>query len=505
MHERVSSRGAGVLLHITSLSSNFGLGDLGPAAYRFVDFLKESLQKYWQILPVTPTEANCAYSPYSSYSSMAGNTLLISPELLLEDELLDASDLTAFYLPVNNIADFETGANIRQVLFEIAFEQFKTTDNETLKNDFAIFCNKEHFWLRDFALYEVLRKEHNGYSWIHWADSYKHRIPEMLTDFEKQHSDQLLKIKFLQFIFFRQWAQLKSYCCKSGIEILGDMPFYVSHNSVDVWTHPELFALDERLEMGAEAGVPPDYFNSEGQMWRMPIFRWEVLRSTHYEWWIQRIRKNMELFDLLRFDHFRAFSAYWEIPANDTTAKNGVWKTGPGADFFKEVEKQLGKLPFIAEDLGDIDQAVYELRDGFGFPGMRVLHFAFGYDMPHSVAIPHLYAENSVVYSGTHDNNTTVGWFQHDATEIERSNLASYTGQHVRIDNVHHLLARLAYSSIAKIAILPMQDVLGLGAASRMNTPATETGNWRWRLKTEQLGITELNLLSYFVETFGRW
>lgn len=505
MAEPVTSRGAGILLHITSLSSNFGSGDLGPAAYRFADFLKDARQKYWQILPLSPTESACAYSPYSSFSSMAGNTLLISPELMVADDLLDDTDISGLYRPISHKADFEEAEKIRTVLLDLAYYRFHNNPDHALQKAFKLFCEEESYWLNDFALYEVIKGHYQGLSWRLWDSDLKNRKKKALTAFNKTHKEEILKSKFRQFVFFAQWKKLKDYCNASGILILGDMPFYVSHNSADVWINPQIFQLDEQLEMAAEAGVPPDYFNADGQLWRMPVFNWARLKKTHYSWWIQRIRKNTELFDLLRFDHFRAFSAYWEIPAGESTARNGSWKKGPGEDFFDEVKKQLGELPFIAEDLGDIDQAVYELRDKYALPGMKVLQFAFTADMATSVAIPHRYTENSVVYTGTHDNNTTVGWFSHDASALERSNLASYTGKHVKADNVHHIMARLAYGSVSKIAILPMQDVIGMGGDCRMNVPATENGNWRWRMPANQPGNTELDLLKYFVNTFGRW
>lgn len=499
-----NERGAGILCHITSLPSSFGIGDFGPEARNFVEFLARAKQKYWQILPLTPTEGSCGNSPYSSYSSMAGNPLLISPELLAQSGLLQGEELPSYYRESKDKAEYAEAEKTKDLLFRKAFATFEEGDFEQLKKDFEQFCEKEKEWLDDFALYVVIKQKQDGKPWYQWPDNYKLRNSASLEKFAGENYALLKKARWLQFLFARQWHELKAFANHLGIKLFGDMPFYVSYDSADVWAHPDIFSLDENGNITGVAGVPPDYFNENGQLWGMPVFKWEVLRKQNYDWWIKRIRKNIELFDLLRFDHFRAFSAYWEVPAGEETAKNGSWKPGPGSDFFEVVQKQLGKLPFVAEDLGEIDQPVYDLRDAFGFPGMKVLQFAFGEDMPHSQSIPHGYTPNFFVYTGTHDNNTTRGWFRKDADKAIRKNVRKYIGQKVKGRNVHQVLSRMAYASVAKTVILPIQDVLGLDESARMNSPASTENNWLWRLQYGDLTVAEENWLRQWVLLYGR-
>lgn len=504
MEYAFAERGAGLLLHITSLPALFGTGDLGPEAYKFADFMAECGQKYWQILPLSPTEHRSAYSPYSSFSSMAGNPLLISPEQLIFEDLLEEADLKGLQLPFESNADFVNAAKVKFPLFDKAYKRIKRQEGHYLMPEFDEFCWREGYWLHDYALFVVLRDFFKGQSWHEWPDEYKYRNELALKKFGDENREKLDRIKFRQFLVSRQWGHLKNYCNYKGIRILGDMPFYVSYDSADVWTHPEIFSLDASMNMAGEAGVPPDYFNEDGQLWRMPVFNWEALRNQNYNWWLQRVRKNTELFDLLRFDHFRAFSAYWEIPSGDETAKNGRWKTAPGREFFERVREQMGNQRFIAEDLGDIDASVYQLRDEFSLPGMKVLQFAFSEDLPRSVSIPHNYPKNAVAYTGTHDNNTTLGWYKENASKTEKKNLDRYIGFRVTAKNVNDTLIRMAYASVACIAIIPVQDILGLDGSARMNMPATESGNWTWRLKPGQLGQTELDRLKALVDTYRR-
>ncbi|EMR01082.1 4-alpha-glucanotransferase [Cesiribacter andamanensis AMV16] len=483
LQKPVSDRDAGILLHITSLPSPFGVGDFGPEARRFADFLARSGQRYWQLLPLNPTEGGTGHSPYSSYSSMAGNTLLISPELLAEEGLLEREALSAYHLPTDAEARYDQAEINKEELFNRAYDTFKNGNFAKLEQQFLQFCEREAHWLNDFALYRVLKETEGGKAWHQWPAPYRQRQPKALKAFAGEHGPRLEKIKWLQFLFSRQWQQLRAYCHDRGIQFLGDLPFYVSHDSVDVWAHPEIFSLDKGGNMQGVAGVPPDYFNEDGQLWGMPVFNWEVLKEQNYRWWIERLRKNMELYDLLRLDHFRAFADFWEVPAGEKTARRGEWKPGPGADFFTHVQKEFGALPFVAEDLGDINDAVYQLRDGFGLPGMKVLQFAFGDDMPRSIYIPHHYIPNAIAYTGTHDNNTSRGWFRQDISRQERQNLERYVGHVVLEKEVHTELSRLAYASVAKTAILPLQDVLGLDESARMNLPASTSGNWGWRLQ----------------------
>lgn len=477
-----NNRGAGILMHITSLPSPFGVGDMGPEAYNFAGFLSRSGQKYWQILPLNPTGAEQNFSPYSSVSSMAGNTLLISPDLLVTAGLLKAEDLKPYQQAASDKADFAEAERIKNHLLNIAYHNFKTGNFTALNRQFEQFIKQEANWLNDYALYLALKQHHNNAPWYRWPSQFSQRKLAALSRFVVQYSEEIEQIKWYQFIFQLQWQALKAHCSVLNIKLFGDLPFYVSHDSVDVWANPNSFCIDADGNMTGIAGVPPDYFNADGQLWGMPVYRWDVMKSKGYDWWINRLRKNLQLFDLLRLDHFRAFSAYWDVPAGEDTARNGQWKPGPGSDFFKAVKAALGDIPFIAEDLGDIDPPVFVLRDEFEFPGMKVLQFAFGDELPDSLYIPHNYQENYLVYTGTHDNNTTVGWFSQDTSKAVRKQVEQYTGQSAKAKNIHDVLGRVAYASTAKIAILPMQDVLGLDETARMNNPASAKNNWTWRI-----------------------
>ncbi len=475
------SRAAGILMHITSLPAPFGIGDMGPEAMAFADFLHRTHQKYWQLLPLNPIEEGQFYSPYSSVSSMAGNTLLISPELLAEDGLLNPEQLPSYHLPHHTIVDFKKAKEVRDTLFQQAWNAFQKSGNDAMQQEFSNFCATESGWLNDFALYTVLKEQYNGAPWFHWPEPYKQRQEDALERLTNLHTDQLDKIKWLQFIFSRQWKNLKAYCNQLGIQLFGDLPFYIGYDSADVWSNREIFCLNEEGGMTGQGGVPPDAFSDEGQLWGMPVFRWDVLKSRQYDWWIDRLKKNMELFDLVRLDHFRAFAEYWEVPEGAVTAKNGAWMPGPGADLFKTAKKQLGSLPFIAEDLGVIDDKVYKLRDEFNLPGMKILQFAFDDDMDKNPYLPHNYTENFIVYTGTHDNNTVLGWYHHEGRNSHRQ-LAQYAGREVSENTVNEVMADMAYASVAKTVILPMQDVLGLNETARMNKPSSTKSNWSWRL-----------------------
>ena len=499
-----TSRAAGILLHISSLPSRFGVGDMGPEASKFADFLNKGKQKYWQLLPLNPVSVSATPSPYTSISSMAGNTIYISPELLVEDGLISEDELTQHELPQTDKADFLEADRVKNILFDIAYNNFKANAGSKLLPAYKEFCKQEAYWLNDYALYLALKNEHGYAAWFQWPESYKQRDPSSLTAFSVTHAEALDKIKWLQFIFDKQWKSLKKYCNELAVQMFGDIAFYVGYDSSDVWSNPDIFSLDEEGNISGIAGVPPDYFNSDGQLWGMPVFRWDVLKNTKYDWWMKRINRNLELFDEVRLDHFRAFADYWEVPGNHHNAINGTWKEGPGLDFFKVVEKKFGRLPFIIEDLGEITQAVCDLRDDLGFPGMKILQFAFGQDMATSVHIPHNYTPNYVVYTGTHDNNTTVGWLRQNTGDAETKNLLRYIGGRPSQRNIHLLLGRLAYSSTARIVILPAQDVLGLDESARMNTPGTMDNNWVWRLLPGQLRSAEVMLLRKWTELYNR-
>ncbi|WDF54032.1 malto-oligosyltrehalose synthase [Mucilaginibacter sp. KACC 22063] len=477
-----NDRGSGILMHITSLPSAFGIGDVGPAAKTFANFLSTAGQKYWQLLPLNPTGADQQYSPYSSGCSMAGNALLISPILLAKDGLLTEAELSAYHLPVTDKVDYTKAEENKKAIFAKAWQNFKSGKFQSLNKNFQAFCEKEAFWLNDYALYSAIKHANNEQPWYQWPKDLKSRNANAIVRAEKLYAKEINYFKWLQFMFFRQWHQLKNYCHTLNIQLFGDLPFYVSYDSSDVWANQQYFALDRQGNMTGIAGVPPDYFSEDGQLWGMPVYRWDILKQNGYQWWISRLQKNMELFDLLRLDHFRAFSAFWQVPAGETTARNGKWVQGPAGDFFNAVKQALGNLPFVAEDLGDIDEPVFTLRDEFALPGMKVLQFAFGDTMPQSLYIPHNYQPNFFVYTGTHDNNTTIGWFNQDVNTDIIKQIGQYTGIAPKQKNIGEILMRMAYASTAKVAILPMQDVLALDERSRMNNPSQQGNNWQWRM-----------------------
>ncbi|WP_179413521.1 malto-oligosyltrehalose synthase [Mucilaginibacter sp. E4BP6] len=498
-----SGRGSGILMHITSLSSKFGIGDLGPEAKAFADILHCSNQKYWQLLPLSPINEQNKYSPYSSYSSMAGNTLLLSPELLARDYLFNVHE---FVLHQTDKVDYGKVTITKQLIFDKAWINFKALNNEIQQHEFIKFCKKEALWLEDYTVYVALKQKFNYKPWYKWPEEFKFREEKALTNFVINNSDIIQKEKWLQYQFNRQWSSLKSYCQKLDVKLFGDLPFYVSYDSADVWAHPELFSLDTEGKMSKVAGVPPDYFATDGQLWGMPVFCWEKLKEQNYDWWVQRIRKNLEQFDLLRLDHFRAFSNYWAIPADSKSAVNGEWESGPGADLFHVLKKEFGNLPFVAEDLGDIDDAVYNLRDEFDLPGMRVLQFAFGGEAyllsPH---LPQNYTVNTVAYTGTHDNNTTKGWYRKDANQKALKQVKNYTGRTAKERNINNIFIRTVLASIAKIAIIPMQDILDLDESSRMNVPANTTDNWSWRYQSFAMKNKTIKHIAELAKIYNRW
>ncbi|WP_207493243.1 malto-oligosyltrehalose synthase [Aridibaculum aurantiacum] len=501
--EKVNERGAGILLHISSLPSPFAIGDLGPEAKYFADFLVRSHQKYWQLLPLNPTEQGQGHSPYSALSASAGNPLLISPELLVKDGLLQAYDLQQYMQPQEGKTNYAAAESVKAELLELAYQNYREQKPTQLQRAFDDFCHTEITWLDDYALYMVLKKHHEGKPWFQWEEKYKLREEAALQEIMNLEYYEYSKIKWLQFIFFRQWKQLKKYCNKRGIKFIGDMPFYVSYDSSDVWSHRHLFSIDEDGQLTGVAGVPPDDFSEDGQLWGMPLFKWEAHKETGYEWWIQRLRKNVEMCDIVRLDHFRAFADYWDVPASETTARNGEWKKGPGSDFFNAVKKAFGELPFVAEDLGDINADVLNLRDEFNLPGMKILQFAFSDNMPQSDYIPHNYGENFIAYTGTHDNNTIRGWYR-ELDEESKTRLNQYTGRDLHEDDIPWVMARLAYASVARIAILPLQDLLGLDEIARMNMPGQASDNWAWRLLPGQVNEQAQHQLQEWTWLFNR-
>jgi 4-alpha-glucanotransferase len=494
----------GVLLPIAALPSHYGIGDLGPEARRFARLLNLGSQRYWQMLPLNPISAGAGFSPYSSISTMACNPLLISPDLMEVDGLLTKRELRQFHLASGSSVDYEAAGRSKTALLDKAFERYKSGSFRSLKLEVAEYSFKEASWLDDFALYVVISRHQDGKPWYLWPEDLRRRDKEALIQFAQSHIVEIEKVEWQQAMFSRQWQCLRGYCGMLGVRLIGDLPFYASYDSADVWTHPEIFSVDEDSRMTGVAGVPPDYFSRTGQLWGMPTFKWDVLRKQGYRWWIDRLRKNLELYDMLRIDHFRALAAYWQVPAGEETAVNGEWIPGPGTHFFDAVKGAFGGLPFVAEDLGDNMADVYRLRDEVGLPGMKVLQFAFGDNLPTSVDAPHNYDRSCVVYTGTHDNNTTLGWYRKETGEDDRRRLARYAGSAVAEENVHEVMARLAYGSVGRIAILPMQDILGLDERARMNVPSSGAGNWRWRMKRGQLKDAHLGWLREMAHFYNR-
>ncbi len=475
---------SGILLHITSLPSKYGIGDMGSFAYAFVDFLNSSGQKYWQILPINPTDGINGNSPYSCSSAFAGNPLLISPEMMVIENFLQASDLNVPIPFLDQRVEYAKVAPFKEKLFNIAFRRFqKRTD----RHDFNDFVRAQHYWLEDFALYTVIKSVHGGLGWNDWPKDLKNRQPRALEEFAQKNSLALEKVKFIQYLFFRQWHKLKNYANNKGIAIIGDIPIYVNYDSVEVWRHPSYFKLDSEGHMKFISGVPPDYFSRTGQRWGNPVYNWAQLKKVKYSWWVERIAHDLQLFDYLRIDHFRGFAGFWQIPAHEKLAVFGRWVMGPGASFFKVLSRRFKHLPIIAEDLGEITPDVIELMEKFGFPGMRVLLFAFNGDISTNPHVPANYPVHCVAYSGTHDNNTIQGWYRREAKPHEKANLHQVLGVKFTPGNLHWTMIEVLMKSRAETVIIPMPDFLGLKEDGRMNTPATKVNNWQWRLKAKAL------------------
>ncbi|MBK1986660.1 4-alpha-glucanotransferase [Sphaerospermopsis aphanizomenoides BCCUSP55] len=493
-------RSSGILLHPSSFPSRFGIGDLGLEAYRFIDFLKNSYQQYWQVLPLGPT--GYGNSPYMCYSAMAGNYFLISPEKLVNEGLLVAEDFANLPAFSADKVNFEQVIPVKVNLLKKASENFKHHATEIQRKAFHTFCNTRGYWLNNYALFMALKDARNGASWNNWEPELAKREPAVLARIEQELAQEIFYYKFIQYEFFRQWSELKNYANQNGIEIIGDIPIYVAHDSADVWANPDIFALDEETGAAAlMAGVPPDYFSATGQLWGNPVYKWEELQKQDFKWWVQRFEAMLDYVDIIRIDHFRGFEAFWAVPQGEETAINGEWIEAPGVAFFEVIKQKLGKLPILAEDLGIITPEVEALRDQFEFPGMKVLHFAFGSD-PGNPFLPFNYPRNAVVYTGTHDNDTTVGWFN-TANDYEKQNLLLYLGS-ISPDGINWDLIRLALSSIANQAIIPLQDVLGLGTEARMNYPSTAEGNWEWRYQSGVLTQELSDRLKIITKLYGR-
>ena len=474
------SRAAGILLHPTSLPSRGGVGDFGPAAYKFVDFLASARQGVWQVLPLGPL--GYGNSPYSSTSAFAGNPLLISLERLADHGWVDRAKFDGLPSPDGPVEYEKVFAQKMPLLFEAARSFLRTASPEA-SGRFESFRAENGWWLDDFVLFDALRARYKLEPWNRWPQELAHREPDALAGARAELSDDIRVRSAVQFAFFEQWRALRRYCADRAIRIVGDVAIFVNHDSADVWTHPELFRLDNNLLPAVVAGVPPDFFSKTGQRWGNPLYHWDVMKERGYEWWIQRLRWATQNCDYIRLDHFRGFDQFWEIPASDPTAVNGRWVDGPRDDLFVKLREALGGLPFFAEDLGYITPAVHALRDRLQIPGMAVLQFGFGDEGAH-MYLPHQ-AQGKVIYTGTHDNDTVAGWWNSGAAEHEKRNAEAYVGRCE--DGIHWAFVRAAQCSPANLSIIPLQDVLGLGSEARMNTPSLHGGNWRWRFPESQL------------------
>jgi 4-alpha-glucanotransferase len=502
-------RQSGILLHPTSLPSKFGIGDLGDSAYRFIDFLVKGGQMLWQVLPLGQT--GYGDSPYQCFSAFAGNIYLISPEKLVADGFLDKKDIADPPPFSTGRVDFGEVIKYKTALLKKAFDNFRRTDDERLAQEFRGFCHENGFWLDDYSLFRAIKFSQGQKSWQDWDENLKLRKPDALQKARAELDLEDFAEKFYQFAFYRQWRALKHYANQNNIKVIGDIPIFIALDSCDVWCNPSQFKLNEDGSPKVVAGVPPDYFSKTGQLWGNPIYNWELMRNQGFQWWVDRVRHTLKTVDIVRVDHFRGFAASWEVPGGDTTAERGQWVTVPGQDLFNTLKWVFGELPILAEDLGVITPDVEELRDSFGFPGMRILQFAWGGDSK-NIDLPHNHIPNSCVYTGTHDNDTTVGWFNsqpgkgsgRSAKEIKKEK--DFCLKYLRADGteIHWDFIRAVLGSVANTVIIPMQDLLGLGNDARMNLPASTAGNWQWRCAEKDFDPKIAGRLKDLVELYGR-
>ncbi|MHB1006291.1 MAG: 4-alpha-glucanotransferase [Chloroflexota bacterium] len=494
----VETRASGVLAHPTSLAGPHGIGDLGADAYRFVDFLAQAGQQIWQILPLGhPGHGD---SPYAALSAFAGNPLLVSLTRLLDEGLLAPMEIAEAPSFAPDRVDYAAVAAFKEPRFHLAYERFAAYGAPGMREEFTAFRQREASWLDDYALFLALKEERHGVAWCDFGADLVHRRPVALAEARERLAPRIEETEFIQFQFFRQWAALKRYANDRGVRILGDIPIFVAYDSADVWANQGLFYLDANGAATAVAGVPPDIFSATGQRWGNPLYRWDRLAESGYAWWIERFRETLTMVDLVRLDHFRGFVAYWEVPASEPTAEHGRWVPGPGIDLFAAATKALGELPIVIEDLGLITEDVVAAREALGYPGMKVLQFAFGDDFRNPY-LPHNYVRNCVVYTGTHDNDTTWGWFN-SLPEWQRNNVLAYLGRDGH--DADWDLIRLALMSVAEMAIFPLQDVLGLGGEARMNFPGRSEGNWGWRVRVDQMAQGVAERLADLTGRYGR-
>jgi len=494
----MANRKSGILLHITSLPGDEGIGTLGNEAYRFVDFLRETNQKLWQILPLG--HSGGGNSPYQCYSAFAGNPLLIDLNLLANESLLPAQQVEKKPVFSKRKTDFTKVEEWKMPLLKTSFSIFKEKVFERYKNEYWHFLDEHSWWLSDYAFFMAARKHFGDMHWQNWSREVKFREEAAIHNLTEQLSNEIEFLKYLQFLFFRQWHQLKAYANQHGIEIIGDVPLYVSGNSSDVWANTNIFRLDEHLVPTEIGGVPPDYFSETGQLWGTPVFDWNRLKARNYDWWVARLHFNLRLFNLVRIDHFRGLESFWAVPANEKTAINGYWLPAHGRQLLNMLKGQIGHLPFIAENLGIITPEVEKLRAEFELPGMKVLQFAFTSDATNT-DLPHNYGKNEVVYTGTHDNNTTYGWLE-SLKGKEKKNVQYYLQK--PLGENPDAVVTMAMASVANTCILPMQDILGLGSDSRMNTPGTPKGNWEWRFEWKQLETNQKKRLKTLTIRYNR-
>lgn len=497
----LNKRQAGILLHPTSLPGPYGIGDLGYEAYRFVDFLKEAGQKLWQVLPLGPT--GYGDSPYQCFSAFAGNPLLISPDILVEEKLLELDDLQKVpHFDVDKI-DYGQVIDFKFSLLRKAFENFRNHPKMNKYFNDEIWDDVSRYWLDDYALFMSCKNFFGGQIWANWDEEIAFRKPGAVDKWSEKLKDEIEFQKFIQYLFFEQWIALKNYANEKGLNIIGDLPIYVSYDSSDVWSNPALFSVDAKGALEKVAGVPPDYFSPTGQLWGNPIYKWDKMTKDNFEWWKKRFNNLYNFVDIARIDHFRGFEAYYEISGDAVTAENGIWVKAPGKELFTEILKYLGDLPIIAEDLGVITPEVDELRNFFNLPGMRILQFAFG-ESGDIRFLPHNHQANTVVYTGSHDNETTVGFFEREC--YEENNVCSHFKNYVNLkdDNYCEALIRTAYSSVANTAIIPMQDFLMLDNKARMNFPGRPYGNWTWRFTQNSICKERITFLKNMVELYER-
>ena len=489
-------RSSGILMHISSLPSEYGIGTMGKEARKFVDFLVEAAQTYWQVLPICPT--SYGDSPYQSFSSFAGNPYFIDLDTLCKEGLLEKKECESYPWGDNALeVDYGTLYESRYPLLHKAYERFK----KNIPADYKEFCKEQADWLNDYALFMALKDAHDGVAWSQWEEELKLRKPEAMKKAEAELAEEVDFWKMLQYLFYKQWNELKVYANEKGIKLIGDVPIYVAMDSADVWANPTQFYLDEKLDPIDVAGCPPDAFSEDGQLWGNPLFRWDVMKKDKFKWWTKRMEKMTKLFDVVRIDHFRGFDSYYAIPFGDKTARNGEWREGPGIELFRTMEKKLGKMNVIAEDLGFLTDSVRQMLKDSGYPGMKLVQFAFD-SREDGDYLPHNYTKNSVVYAGTHDNDTILGWM-----DTASEDCVEYAKEYLKLDKkegYHWGVMRGVWSSVGDMAVVTMQDILGIGSEGRMNTPSTLGCNWKWRMKDGSLNKKLAAKICNYIKVYGR-